>query len=219
MKYFYLLFVLIHCLTISWNIHCYLIPNSNNKMRFHESLPIILFNSLPKSQYDNNYLSTIEWKKINTILNHNESTPELRNKVKNVIYNCYEKWSFSIVSIISQKYREKCNQIQLDELKLYGYIGLRKALIKYDSTQYNKFTNYAVKYIYSEVLTGIHELTPLYTSDENYKYKNKQKVISRTARKNKRNKTQRQKTKYINGNTHNEPTRILRKKMAISVIE
>ena len=219
MKYFYLLFVLIHCLTISWNIHCYLISNSNNKMRFHESLPIILFNSLPKSQYDNNYLSTIEWKKINTILNHNESTPELRNKVNNLIYNCYEKWSFSIVSIISQKYREKCNQIQLDELKLYGYIGLRKALIKYDSTQYNQFTNYAVKYIYSEVLTGIHELTPLYTSDENYKYKNKQKVISRTARKNKRNKTQRQKVKQINTNHPNEPIRVLRKKMAISVIE
>lgn len=215
MKYFYLLFVLIHCLTISWNSHCYLIPNSNNKMGFHESLPIILFNSLPKSQYDNNYLSTIEWKKINTILNHNESTPELRNKVKNIIYNCYEKWSFYIVSIIKQKYWEKCQSIQLDELKLYGYIGLRKALINYDSTKYNLFTNYAVKYIYSEVFSGIYELSHLYTSDENYKYKKKHKVMNRNIRKNKRNETRRQKTKYINHNNHNEPIRVLRKKMAI----
>ena len=219
MKYFYLLFVVIYCLTISWNSDCYLIPKSNNKMRFHESSPIILFDSLSKSQYDNNYLSTIEWKNINYILNHNESTPELRNKVKNIIYNCYEKWAFSMVSIIKQKYWEKCGPIQLDELKLYGYIGLRKALINYDSTKYNIFTNYAVKYIYSEVLTGIYELAPIYAYDGNYNYKNKQKVISRNIRKNKRNETRRQKVKQINTNHPNEPMRVLRKKMAIKELE
>lgn len=165
------------------------------------------------------YLSTIEWKNINYILNHKKSTPELRYKVKNIIYNCYEEWAFSMVSIIKQKHREKCLQIQIDELKLYGYIGLRKAVINYDSTKYNIFTNYAVKYIYSEVLTGIHELAPIYACDGNYNYKNKQKVISRTARKNKRNETRRQRVKHVNTNNYNEPTRVLRKKMAITEID
>jgi DNA-directed RNA polymerase specialized sigma subunit len=164
-----------------------------------------------------NYLTTLEWKNINNILNHNNSTPELRNKVKNIIYNCYEEWAFSMVSIIKQKHWEKCGPIQLDELKLYGYIGLRKAVINYDSTKYNIFTNYAVKYIYSEVFSGIYELTPIYASDGNYKYKNKQKVISRTVRKNKRNETHRQKVKQISSNNHNEPMRVLRKKMAVKI--
>lgn len=172
-----------------------------------------------EQQQQPNSLTTLEWKNINYILNHNNSTPELRNKVKNIIYNCYEDWAFSMVSIIKQKYWEKCGPIQLDELKLYGYIGLRKALINYDSTKYNIFTNYAVKYIYSEVLTGIHELAPIYACDGNYNYKNKQKVISRTARKNKRNETRRQRVNHINTSNPNEPTRVLRKKMAITEID
>jgi len=175
-----------------------------------------------EEQQHPNSLTTLEWKNINYILNHNNSTPELRNKVKNIIYNCYEGWAFSMVSIIKQKHWEKCESIQLEELKLYGYIGLRKALINYDSTKYNIFTNYAVKYIYSEVLSGIHELTHIYACDGNYKYKNKQKVITRTVRKNKRNETRRQRGKQINSsyNSHNnpdEPTRILRKKMAVEI--
>jgi hypothetical protein len=159
------------------------------------------------------YLSTIEWKNINYILNHNDSTPELRDKVKNIIYNCYESWAFSMVSIVKQKHWEKCESIQLDELKLYGYIGLRKALINYDSTKYNIFTNYAVKYIYSEVLSGIYELSPMYASDGNYKYKKKQKIMNRQ----KRNETRRQKDRLSNHNNPDEPTRILRKKMAVEI--
>jgi hypothetical protein len=170
-----------------------------------------------EEQQQPNSLTTLEWKNVNYILNHNNSTPELRNKVKNIIYNCYEDWAFSMVSIIKQKHWEKCGQIQLDELKLYGYIGLRKALIEYDSTKYNIFTNYAVKYIHSEVFRGIYELTPIYACDGNYKYKNKQKVINRTARKNKRNETRRQKDRLSNHNNPNEPTKILRKKMAVKI--
>ena len=172
-----------------------------------------------QQQQQPNSLTTIEWKNINYILNHNNSTPELRNKVKNIIYNCYEKWAFSMVSIIKQKYWEKCGPIQIDELKLYGYIGLRKALINYDSTKYNIFTNYAVKYIYSEVFSGIYELAPIYACDGNYNYKNKQKVINRNIRKNKRNETRRQKVKRLATNHPSEPVRVLRKKMAITEIE
>lgn len=217
----------------TWNTHCFRHSHINIKMSSHMNTPELLYQKLTvthinaqkneEQQQQPNSLTTLEWKNINYILNHNNSTPELRNKVKNIIYNCYEDWAFSMVSIIKQKYWEKCGPIQLDELKLYGYIGLRKALINYDSTKYNIFTNYAVKYIYSEVLTGIHELAPIYACDGNYNYKNKQKVISRTARKNKRNETRRQRVNHINTSNHNShnnpdgPTRILRKKMAVEI--
>lgn len=213
----------------TWNTHCFRHSHINIKMSSYTNTPELLYQKLTlthinaqkneEQQQQPNSLTTIEWKNINYILNHKKSTPELRYKVKNIIYNCYEEWAFSMVSIIKQKHREKCLQIQIDELKLYGYIGLRKAVINYDSTKYNIFTNYAVKYIYSEVLTGIHELAPIYACDGNYNYKNKQKVISRIARKNKRNETRRQRVKQINTNNLNEPTRVLRKKMAITEID
>jgi len=166
-------------------------------------------------QTQDNYLSTIEWKNINYILNHNDSTPELRDKVKNIIYNYYENWAFSMVNLIKNKHWEKCGAIQLDELKLYAYIGLRKALINYDSTKYNQFTNYAIKYVYSEIFSGIYELTPIYASDENYKYKNKQKVFNRKC-KNKHNETRRQKSRSNNFKNENN---IIRKKIALVIEE
>jgi len=228
----------------TWNITCFRHSYKTIKMSLYMNTPESLYQKLSETllqgptathikeqkseEHQNqqpNSLTTLEWKNINYILNHNNSTPELRNKVKNIIYNCYEGWAFSMVSIIKQKHWEKCALIQLEELKLYGYIGLRKALINYDSKKYNIFTSYAVKYIYSEVLSGIHELTHIYACDGNYKYKNKQKVITRTVRKNKRNETRRHRVKQINTshnthNTHNnpdEPTRILRKKMAVEI--
>jgi DNA-directed RNA polymerase specialized sigma subunit len=166
-------------------------------------------------QQQSNSLTTLEWKNINYILNHNNSTPELRNKVKNIIYNCYEDWAFSMVNIIKQKHWEKYGPIQLDELKLYGYIGLRKAVINYDSTKYNIFTNYAVKYIYSEVFSGIYELAPIYACDGNYRYIKKQKIIHRMNYKYKRNGTRRQ--KQILDNLDNENNNILRKKIAMEM--
>jgi DNA-directed RNA polymerase specialized sigma subunit len=120
-----------------------------------------------------------------------------------------------MVSIIKQKHWEKCGPIQLDELKLYGYIGLRKAVINYDSTKYNIFTNYAVKYIYSEVFSGIYELTPMYACDGNYRYIKKQKIIHRMNYKYKRNGTRRQ--KQILDNLDNENNNILRKKIAMEM--
>jgi hypothetical protein len=44
-------------------------------------------------------------------------------------------------------------------------------------------------------------------------------VITRTARKNKRNETRRQKVNPINSNNHNEPMKVVRKKMAITEID
>jgi hypothetical protein len=143
---------------------CFNILTSNSKTRTDSPYPDILLNSLTKGR--NNYLSTIEWKKINTILNHNESSPELHKKVNNIIYNYYEKWAFSTAYSIKKKYWKECRLIQYDELKLYAYIGLRKSIMNYDSNKINIFTDYAIKYIYDEVYNSIY---PRYLFHENYK--------------------------------------------------
>ena len=164
MNYYNLVFLVIHSLMLVWQTDCYSILTYNSKTRKDPSCPDILLNSLTKDR--NNYLSTIEWKKINTILNHNESSPELHKKVKNIIYNYYEKWAFSTAYSIKKKYWKECRLIQYDELKLYAYIGLRKSILNYDSNKISIFTDYAIKYIYDEVYNGIY---PRYLFHENHK--------------------------------------------------
>ena len=101
MNYYNLVFLVIHSLMLVWQTDCYSILTYNSKTRKDPSCPDILLNSLTKDR--NNYISSIEWKKINTILNHNESSPELHKKVKNIIYNYYEKWAFSTAYSIKKK--------------------------------------------------------------------------------------------------------------------
>ena len=95
---------------------------------------------------------------------------------------------------------------------MYAYIGLKKALINYDSTKYNQFTNYAVKYIYSEVFAGIYQLYPMYTCDGNYKYKKKQKVMYRMNNKHKRYETLKHQYKHDKLGKLNKQENAVRKK-------
>jgi len=108
------------------------------------------------------YLTPVQWKHINIILTNNSSSFELKQKIKNVIYNYHEEWAFSKVYYIQKKYYYLCQDFQLDELKLYAYIGLRKAIINYDSNKIYNFPNYASKYVYNEIFDGISKLLPIY---------------------------------------------------------
>jgi DNA-directed RNA polymerase specialized sigma subunit len=140
---------------------------------------------LVQTHYPTKYLTNMQWRNINYILGHNNSTPEMKNKVKNVIYNYYEDWAFSRVYYFRQKYWYICYQIQLDELKLYAYIGLRKAIINYDSKKTSDFAKYASKYIYNEIFIGVNELLPIYRAFQFYKNKNKYFTVANKYKKSK----------------------------------
>ena len=98
------------CALFTWNITCFRHSYISIKMSLDTTSPESLYQKLlktlsppiprltfthtyiptnqivvEKQPLESSYLSTIEWKNINYILNHNESTPELRNKVKNII--------------------------------------------------------------------------------------------------------------------------------------
>jgi DNA-directed RNA polymerase specialized sigma subunit len=128
------------------------------------------------------YLNNVQWKHINLILNNESSSIELKQKVKNIIYNYYEDWAFSKVYYIKKKYAYICRHIQVDELKLYAYIGLRKAIINYEYNIIYDFSKYASSYVFNEILNGISELLPIYLHYEQQKhihryYKNIKKLI------------------------------------------
>jgi len=145
-------------------------------MRLHEEYEIHESSYQPllvQKHYPTKYLTNMQWRNINYILGHKNSSPEMKNRVKNVIHNYYEDWAFSRVYYFRQKYWYICHQIQLDELKLYAYIGLRKAIINYDSKKTSDFSKYASKYIYNEIFLGVNELLPIYKAFQLYKNRNK----------------------------------------------
>lgn len=137
------------------NLLCMILPNTNRN--FHK-----------KSKY----LNAVQWKHINMILTNNNSTTRLREKTKNIIYNYYEDWALSKVYHIKNKYSYLCRHIQIEELKLYAYIGLKKAIINYDKEKdiiYN-FSDYAYNYVYDEIIYGISELLPIYLKIERQRH-------------------------------------------------
>jgi DNA-directed RNA polymerase specialized sigma subunit len=93
-------------------------------------------------------------------------------KIKRVVTET-EKWAFSTAYSIKKKYWKECRLIQYDELKLYAYIGLRKAIINYDSNTIYNFPNYASKYVYNEIFNGISKLLAIYLYYEEQQYMHK----------------------------------------------
>jgi hypothetical protein len=140
--------------------------------KYNNALSMVVPNTNTYFYKKSKYLTAVQWKHINMILNNTNSSYDVKQKVKNIIYYYYEDWAFSKVYHIKKKYYSICKHIQLDELKLYAYIGLRKAIIHYDKQTeiiYN-FSDYAYNYVYNEIVYGITELLPLYLYYENQKH-------------------------------------------------
>ena len=145
------------------------------------------------------YLTPVQWKHINIILTNNSSSFELKQKIKNIIYNYHEEWAFSKVYYIQKKYHYLCQDIQLDELKLYAYIGLRKAIINYDSNTIYNFPNYASKYVYNEIFNGISKLLSIYLHYEEQQHMHKfHKSVKNNKKYNNKNKNKKYKNKKYN---------------------
>ena len=172
-----IIILLLVCILFTYN-------NTNSLYSYHSKIllrkndNIYMQMQQPEQQEPHNhfyekskYLTSVQWKHINIILANNSSSYELKKKDKNIIYSYYEDWAFSKLYHIKKKYYYMSQDIELDELKLYAYIGLRKAIINYDincinnnnnnNTIYN-FPNYAYKYVYNEIVDGISELLPMY---------------------------------------------------------
>lgn len=105
------------------------------------------------------YLSKSQWQSIHSLLKNPSLTVEMRNKINTIIYNSYETYALVKAYEFKTFHKYKCQNIKLDELKLYSKVGLSKAVKKYNGCSY--FTNYADKYIKWELYKGLTDLYPL----------------------------------------------------------
>jgi len=120
---------------------------------------IIFITNALSLQMKSAYLSSTQWKSINSLIQNPSLTPLMRNNIHKVIYNCYENYALKSAIKFKKIHKHTCKNIKLDELKLYSKFGLYRAIENYNGSY--SFTNYMNKYINGELYRGLTELYPL----------------------------------------------------------
>ena len=115
----------------------------------------------PHSIIKPNVLSNEQWVNINDILRKN-TDENVDIKVRNIIYDHYEKWAIRQSNVFKQYHTYLCRNIRGDELALYGCMGLKKATVNYDPNKCGIFTNYADFYLKGELYRGVRKLRPVH---------------------------------------------------------
>jgi hypothetical protein len=112
------------------------------------------------------YLDNNQWAKIHSVLIHKEKYakfPEHIQKINNIIYFHYSPLAIKYARQFKQFHYYKCKEIPQQELNLYAFTGLSKAVTNYQPSKYENayFFPYAKKYITGELYLGMSELQPL----------------------------------------------------------
>lgn len=122
------------------------------------------------------HLNNFQIKIIKSAIQNPELSFEQREKIKNILYKAYEKWSIKKAIEFKFTHKHKCNNIKLEELIFASKIGLFKSVQKYNG-KYD-FVNYSSIYVKSELLKV---LTDTYSSSilpKNLRKKNKSNMTN-----------------------------------------
>ena len=123
------------------------------------------------------YLTKNQINLINRLIQNKNTNSYQRNKINNILFSAYEKFSIKKAIEFKNNYKLKCKNINNDELFLACRFGLFKAIKKYNAK--GSFTKYSSIYINYELLKLIIErysiniMPKSYTAkNQLYKYKN-----------------------------------------------
>lgn len=117
------------------------------------------------------YLTDYQIKLINNLIQNKNINMDQRNKINDILFEAYEKFSIKKAIEFKNKYKLKCKNINNDELFLASRFGLFKAIKKYKAN--GSFTKYSSIYINFELLKLITERYQLSIMPKNYRKKNK----------------------------------------------
>jgi RNA polymerase sigma factor (sigma-70 family) len=115
--------------------------------------------SVTSSGWRRTYINKEQWKSIDRILQHPQSTPEMLLKVREIIYYHYRQWAETRAYHFRRFHRHKCRAIPLEELALYSQYGLHRATQNYNGN--SSFLPYANLYVMGELYKGMTELYPI----------------------------------------------------------
>jgi DNA-directed RNA polymerase specialized sigma subunit len=105
------------------------------------------------------YLNYNQWNSIQKILQHTKTTPEIRNLVNKILFKAYEKFAINQAFTFKKYHKQKCFNVNIEDLILSSKLGLFRSIKKYKGT--TNFENYSRKYIQGELykcLTDFHEI-------------------------------------------------------------
>ena len=105
------------------------------------------------------FLTNPQFKDISSIVRNKNTPIPMRQKVNNILFKHYEKYSFYKALKFKNYHKMKCKHIGLSELVLYSNRGLLKAIKRYDGS--NNFRAYLDIYIAGELYAGMTELHPI----------------------------------------------------------
>lgn len=131
-------------------------------MQFFQIFLIITFTYYVSNYFANSaklYLSNPQWKTIQNLLEHNQLTLPMRNKINVILFYHYDDWSCYKANEFKKIHNYKCNHIPLEELQMYARLGLMNAIRNYKGK--SVFSHYANIYIQGELYRGMTELHPL----------------------------------------------------------
>jgi len=117
------------------------------------------------------YLTKNQIKLINNLIKNRDIDVKQRNKINNILFDAYEKFSIKKAIEFRNNYKFKCKNINNDELFLACRFGLFKAIKKYNAN--GSFTKYSSIYINYELLKLIRERYSLSILPKSYRTKNK----------------------------------------------
>ena len=95
------------------------------------------------------YLTPIQKQHITNVLQHPNSSPFMKNKVKQVLIKKYSYWAMKQANVFRQKYHMQNNYVSNSELVQSCLLGLVKSMKHYDGRV--SLTCYAQKYIHGEL--------------------------------------------------------------------
>ena len=123
------------------------------------------------------YLTKNQINLINRLIQNKNTNSYQRNKINNILFSAYEKFSIKKAIEFKNNYKLKCKNINNDELFLACRFGLFKSIKKYNAK--GSFTKYSSIYINYELLKLITERYSINimpksyrTKPESYKCKN-----------------------------------------------
>lgn len=84
----------------------------------------------------------------------------MKNKINILLFDSYQKFAIHQAYTFKKYHKQKCLNIQIEDLVLASQMGLYKSILGYKG--YNNFENYSQKYIQGELykcLTDFHDIT------------------------------------------------------------
>jgi hypothetical protein len=107
------------------------------------------------------YLTNVQLSKINSIFSHPGTTNEMKNEIKDKIFEIYEKTAFKKSILFKQNYKSDLKHVDVNELYLYSLSGLWYAIQNYNPSLYNKkynIHNYIIENIDDSLYNGYIKL-------------------------------------------------------------